>query len=118
MSSFVLREYHIRKRTSIARQSSCSKLRPSFQFSEELFIRPASPRFGRSISTTLYVEEFLQDPKAAVKKLTADVQQALMKVTINAADFDTLYAADIARKVLWVGDRGLRLESMRDIGQT
>jgi hypothetical protein len=58
------------------------------------------------------------DPKSAVKKLTAAILEALTKVTVNAADFETLHAATMARRILWVGDRGLPLESLRDIGQT
>lgn len=75
-------------------------------------------RFGKSISTAPYIDEFLVDPKAAVKKLTAIILESLMKVTVNANDWDTLNAATMARRILWVGEKGLPLEHLRDIGQT
>lgn len=44
-------------------------------------------RFGKKISIEPYIEEFLVDPKAAVKKLTAKISEELIKVTVNAPDW-------------------------------
>lgn len=44
-------------------------------------------RFGPSISVTPFVEEFLTDPRSAVKALTKAIQEALTKVTVNSPDW-------------------------------
>lgn len=75
-------------------------------------------QFGKSIPVAPYVDEFLEDPKAAVKKLTQVILDGLMDVTVNAADWSTLNAATMARKILWVDEKSLPLRSFRDIGQT
>lgn len=76
-------------------------------------------KFAPSVRVADYVDEFLgEDPKAAVKRMTADIDRALRGVTINAPDFDTLTAAHMARKILWVNERSLPLRHLRDVGQT
>ena len=42
---------------------------------------------GKTILVEPYVEEFLVDPKAAVKKLTKAILDELTKVTVNAPDW-------------------------------
>ncbi|ORY54383.1 hypothetical protein BCR35DRAFT_310386 [Leucosporidium creatinivorum] len=75
-------------------------------------------QFGPSISVTPYVDEFYIDPKSAVKKLTKAITEALIKLTINAGDWDSLKAATMARKMLWVDERTIPLAHFRDIGQS
>lgn len=74
-------------------------------------------QFGATISVEPYVEEFQRDPKAAVKKLTAAIASELTKLTINAPDWDSLNAASMARRMLWVDERDIPLARYRDIMQ-
>ncbi|GAA5985969.1 hypothetical protein JCM5350_007825 [Sporobolomyces pararoseus] len=74
--------------------------------------------FGTKISIEPYMEEFLVDPKAAVKKLTAKISEELIKVTVNAPDWESRNAATMARKILWPDDRKLPLTHLRQIDQS
>ncbi|GAA5877846.1 hypothetical protein JCM3774_000194 [Rhodotorula dairenensis] len=75
-------------------------------------------QFGPNISVEPYVEEFLVSPKTAVKKLTQRIREELIKVTVNAPDWDSRHAAMMARKILWPDDRKLPLRNLREIDQT
>ncbi|GAA6018836.1 hypothetical protein JCM11491_006880 [Sporobolomyces phaffii] len=74
--------------------------------------------FGRKISVEPYMEEFFIDPKAAVKKLTAKISEELIKVTVNAPDWESRNAATMARKILWPDDRKLPLIHLRQVDQS
>ncbi|BGP27530.1 hypothetical protein JCM10295v2_006502 [Rhodotorula toruloides] len=74
--------------------------------------------FGPNIPVEPYVEEFLVSPKTAVKKLTARIHEELVKVTVNASDWESRHAATMARKILWPDDKKLPLRHMREIDQT
>lgn len=74
--------------------------------------------FGQKISIEPYIQEFLHDPKSAVKKLTAKITEELVKVTVNAPDWETRNAATMARKILWPDDRKLPLTHLRQIDQS
>ncbi|KAG0666321.1 hypothetical protein C6P46_004888 [Rhodotorula mucilaginosa] len=75
-------------------------------------------QFGPNISVEPYIDEFLVSPKTAVKKLTQRIREELVKVTVNAPDWDSRHAAMMARKILWPDDRKLPLRNLRDIDQT
>ncbi|GAA5989981.1 hypothetical protein JCM10908_002407 [Rhodotorula pacifica] len=75
-------------------------------------------QFGPNISVEPYIDEFLVSPKTAVKKLTQRIREELIKVTVNAPDWDSRHAAMMARKILWPDDRKLPLQNLRDIDQT
>lgn len=78
-------------------------------------------KFGRTVSVEPYVEEFLrggEEAKAAVKRLTGEVEGELRRVTVNAQGWDELHAANMARKMLWVNEHSLPLQYLRDIDQT
>ncbi|KWU44372.1 hypothetical protein RHOSPDRAFT_18102 [Rhodotorula sp. JG-1b] len=75
-------------------------------------------QFGPNISVEPYIDEFLVSPKTAVKKLTQRIREELIKVTVNAPDWDSRHAAMMARKILWPDDRKLPLRNLRDIDQT
>ncbi|GAA6055268.1 hypothetical protein JCM3770_001517 [Rhodotorula araucariae] len=77
----------------------------------------ATMEFGPNIDITPYVDEFLEHPKSAVKKLTARIHAELTKVTVNAPDWDSRHAAMMARKILWPDDRKLPLRNLRKIDQ-
>ncbi|KAI9599095.1 hypothetical protein BDF19DRAFT_430058 [Syncephalis fuscata] len=52
--------------------------------------------FGRPIDLAVYLEQFKQDKRAAVKELTKEIDKELRKVTINAPDWDTMHASEMA----------------------
>ncbi|EGU11469.1 Glycerol-3-phosphate-acyltransferase [Rhodotorula toruloides ATCC 204091] len=74
--------------------------------------------FGPNIPVEPYIEEFLVSPKTAVKKLTAKIHEELVKVIVNAPDWESRHAATMARKILWPDDKKLPLRHMREIDQT
>ncbi|KAH9932642.1 glycerol-3-phosphate-acyltransferase [Fomitopsis serialis] len=67
--------------------------------------------YGPPIDVDPYLEQFLSAeegaPRAAVKRLTAALEQQLIEATINAPDWDTLYAARMARDLLWEDEKPL-----------
>ncbi|KAJ3570953.1 hypothetical protein NP233_g4059 [Leucocoprinus birnbaumii] len=78
--------------------------------------------FGRPIKMDPYKEQFFSSeegaPRAAVKRLTQAIEQELIEASINAPDWDTLYAARMARDILWEGEKGIELEDFVVISQT
>lgn len=73
--------------------------------------------------------------RAAAKRLTAAIEQQLIETTINASDWytvlftarddrpnlscrDTLYAARMARDLLWVDPKSIKLDEFVLISQT
>ncbi|EMD33764.1 hypothetical protein CERSUDRAFT_87104 [Gelatoporia subvermispora B] len=78
--------------------------------------------FGRPIKPEDYKEQFLSAEegasRAAVKRLTADIEQQLVEMTVNAPDWDTLYAARMARDLLWEDERRMNLDDFVTISQT
>ncbi|PPQ68204.1 hypothetical protein CVT25_015036 [Psilocybe cyanescens] len=79
-------------------------------------------KFGRPLTMDPYKEQFLSDvegePRAAVKRLTRSMERELVSTSINAPDWDTLYAARMARELLWEKDRSINLEDFVPISQT
>ncbi|KAI0369703.1 glycerol-3-phosphate-acyltransferase [Pilatotrama ljubarskyi] len=79
-------------------------------------------RFGQPIKMDAYIEQFLSEregaPRAAVKRLTAAIERELTEATINAPDWDTLYAARMARDLLWPEERSINLDDFVTISQT
>ncbi|KAJ2987602.1 hypothetical protein NUW54_g9381 [Trametes sanguinea] len=78
--------------------------------------------FGQPISMDDYFEQFMSQeegaPRAAVKRLTAAIERELTEATINAPDWDTLYAARMARDLLWPEERSINLDEFVTISQT
>ncbi|KAI0058117.1 hypothetical protein BV25DRAFT_1830479 [Artomyces pyxidatus] len=78
--------------------------------------------FGRPIKMDPYIEQFLQEdegaPRAAVKRLTRAIEAQLFELTINAPDWDTLYAARMARDLLWEDEKTLNRDDYVHISQT
>ncbi|SCZ94813.1 BZ3500_MvSof-1268-A1-R1_Chr12-1g03675 [Microbotryum saponariae] len=74
--------------------------------------------FGPSFNVGPFLDEFEVDPKAAAKRMTKHIAEALTKLTVNAPDWDSLHAATMARKMLWVDDRSIPLRHLVQIGQT
>ncbi|KAJ1914010.1 hypothetical protein IWQ60_008983 [Tieghemiomyces parasiticus] len=57
--------------------------------------------FGEPINVHRYVADFLVDKRSTVKRLTRDIGRAFRAVTINAPDWDSLHAAELARTILF-----------------
>ncbi|KAJ7646636.1 hypothetical protein FB45DRAFT_890970 [Roridomyces roridus] len=78
--------------------------------------------FGRPITMDPYFEQFCSEvegePRAAVKRLTKAIEATLVSSTINGPDWDTLYAARMARDIMWEGDRSINLDEFVPISQT
>ncbi|KAF8625412.1 hypothetical protein AX15_005376 [Amanita polypyramis BW_CC] len=78
--------------------------------------------FGRPITMDSYREEFFSvadgSRRSAVKRLTGVIETALMEMTINAPDWDTLYAARMTRDLLWEGENNIDLDDFISVSQT
>ncbi|WOO82322.1 Glycerol-3-phosphate O-acyltransferase 2 [Vanrija pseudolonga] len=78
--------------------------------------------YGPALSMDAYREEFLSTQegasKSAVKRLTADTALELHKMTVNAPDWDTAFAAQMARQLLWKYEDDLALADYVDVAQT
>ncbi|KAF8725175.1 hypothetical protein AX14_008302 [Amanita brunnescens Koide BX004] len=78
--------------------------------------------FGRPITMDDYRDEFFSvadgSRRSAVKRLTRTIEMALVEMTINAPDWDTLYAAKMARDLLWEGQNNIDLDDFVLVSQT
>ncbi|KAJ7049910.1 hypothetical protein C8F01DRAFT_1180895 [Mycena amicta] len=78
--------------------------------------------YGSPIMMDDFVEQFFSDaegaPRAAVKRLTRAIEAQLLESTINAPDWNTLYAARMARDLMWVDDKSINLNEYVAISQT
>ncbi|KAG6832040.1 hypothetical protein H0H87_003021 [Tephrocybe sp. NHM501043] len=78
--------------------------------------------YGQPITMNGYKEQFLSDvegaPRSAVKRLTRTIESELLEATINASDWNTLYAARMARDILWEGNKSINLDEFVVISQT
>ncbi|KAF6761167.1 hypothetical protein DFP72DRAFT_880302 [Ephemerocybe angulata] len=79
-------------------------------------------KFGKAISMEEYEEQFFSSEegasRAAVKRLSRTIETELVEATINAPDWDTLYAARMARDLLWEGDKSINLDDFVVVSQT
>ncbi|KAI0047908.1 glycerol-3-phosphate-acyltransferase [Auriscalpium vulgare] len=81
-----------------------------------------STLFGRPITVDPYLDQFLLEEegaaRAAAKRLTRAIESQLVALTINAPDWDTLYAARMARDLLWEDEKSLNLDDYVHVSQT
>lgn len=95
-------------------------------------------RFGNPISMKSYQEEFFLaeqgQSRAVAKRLTSEIEHELIKLTINSPDWSvackaffhscllfyrqTLYAARMARDLLWRDENAINLDDFVGISQT
>ncbi|KAF5385969.1 hypothetical protein D9615_002530 [Tricholomella constricta] len=92
---------------------------------QDVIIVPAAivvVEYGRPITLDAYKEQFLSGqegaPRAAVKRLTRAIESELVEATVNAPDWDTLYAARMVRDILWEGKKAINLDDFVVISQT
>ncbi|KAI7892054.1 uncharacterized protein EV154DRAFT_506158 [Mucor mucedo] len=64
-------------------------------------------KFGKPIEIEPLLPLYLEDPKKAAKQLTRMTEEAMERLTVNAPDWDSKYAADMARWLLFPGENGL-----------
>ncbi|KAF9650871.1 acyltransferase [Thelephora ganbajun] len=78
--------------------------------------------YGKPIVVDDYLEEFLSESegaaRSAAKRLAHDIENWLIKSTVNAPDWDTLYSARMARDLLWPDEKSINLTDFVDISQT
>ncbi|KDQ07170.1 hypothetical protein BOTBODRAFT_120414 [Botryobasidium botryosum FD-172 SS1] len=78
--------------------------------------------FGPPITMAQYQDEFLANTegsaRTAVKRLTLSVEQQMTQLTVNAPDWETVYAAKMARELLWPGENSVPLHQFVTISQT
>ncbi|VDB99602.1 unnamed protein product [Peniophora sp. CBMAI 1063] len=78
--------------------------------------------YGDPISMDPYMEQFLSpeegQARLAAKRLTQKIEAELVEKTLNAPDWDTLYAARMARDLLWPDESSLALENYVPVSQT
>lgn len=64
-------------------------------------------RYGELISVEPLLPLYLEDPKKAAKELTKLTEKAIEKLTVNAPDWDSKNAAEMARWLLFPGESKL-----------
>jgi len=73
--------------------------------------------YGAPIYVEAYLKDFSGGERAAVKQLTNRIEVELEKLSINAADWDILNSANMARKLLFADDKRVHLEEYVKITQ-
>lgn len=75
--------------------------------------------YGTPIPVSRFKEQFLSsDSRSAVKALTHAIEQAMIKLTINAPNWEALLAARTARDLLFGSWRNINLTDFRVVSQT
>ncbi|EIN11226.1 acyltransferase [Punctularia strigosozonata HHB-11173 SS5] len=78
--------------------------------------------FANPIKVNDFLPEFISGgegaARLAVKKLTSAIYTSLVQNTVNAPDWETLYAARMARDMLWPEERSIPLDDFVTISQT
>ncbi|KAI0087155.1 hypothetical protein BDY19DRAFT_304741 [Irpex rosettiformis] len=79
-------------------------------------------RFGEPIKLDFFAKRYLSAPdseasRTVIKGLTAEVEKRLMELTINAPDWDTWFAASIARDIAWKGSENVPTKDWVTVSQ-
>ncbi|KAG6810973.1 hypothetical protein H0H92_009556 [Tricholoma furcatifolium] len=78
--------------------------------------------YGQPITMDAFKEQFFSGvegaPRAAVKRLTRTIENELLEASINAPDWNTLFAARMARDILWEKNKAISLDDFVAISQT
>ncbi|KAI0338250.1 glycerol-3-phosphate-acyltransferase [Trametopsis cervina] len=78
--------------------------------------------YCKPIPMDAYIEQYVSGgegaARAAAKRLTARIERELIASTINSPDWETLYAARMARELLWPKERSINLDEFVAISQT
>ncbi|THH09127.1 hypothetical protein EW145_g2233 [Phellinidium pouzarii] len=80
-------------------------------------------KYGKQILLESFVKQFLYNEEgskgehAVVQRLTTEIEKGMLHLTINARDWETLYAAQSARDILWTDEGNIPLEKFVDVSQ-
>ncbi|KAH8825566.1 acyltransferase [Flagelloscypha sp. PMI_526] len=74
-------------------------------------------RYGAPIYVSQYLARHPDDPKQAVKDIMDKVKGELFEHSINAPDWDTLYAAEVARSLMYGDESNILLDHWVKISQ-
>ncbi|GFZ48760.1 hypothetical protein JCM24511_06509 [Saitozyma sp. JCM 24511] len=78
--------------------------------------------YGEPITMDEYAEQFLSEEEGAsriaVKRLTRRIDLEMWKHTVNAPDWDTAFAAQMARELLWEKESDLALANFVEVSQS
>ncbi|KAF9456312.1 hypothetical protein BDZ94DRAFT_1177998 [Collybia nuda] len=81
-------------------------------------------KYGTPITVSAYTSELFNDntdidaaSKLVVKNIMVEVEKQMKEMSINAPDWDTLYAAETARDILWENDKTLLLKDWVTVSQ-
>ncbi|CAG8553154.1 3909_t:CDS:2 [Ambispora leptoticha] len=74
--------------------------------------------YGPPIDVEPYLEDFERDDRTTVKRLTQHIEKEIEKLTINAKDWETLNAANMARLLLFSDDKDVALDDHVKITQS
>ena len=58
------------------------------------------------------------DYRAAVKNTTTSIEKAMLYLSINVPDWNTLYVARMARNIMFGGEKGVKLKDLVHVEQT
>ncbi|KAG5653204.1 hypothetical protein H0H81_001755 [Sphagnurus paluster] len=82
-------------------------------------------RYGTPIAVSAYTAEIFANEadadaaaRNAVKQITAEIEKQLRALSVNAPDWDTLYAAEMARDILWQDPANVPLKDWVAVSQT
>ncbi|KZT25959.1 acyltransferase [Neolentinus lepideus HHB14362 ss-1] len=79
--------------------------------------------YGEPIQLSEYAERILsaqeseEGQRSVVKKLTIEIEERMVELTVNAPDWNTLYISRIIRDLLWPGARGVPLNDFVHVSQ-
>ncbi|KAI7905363.1 uncharacterized protein BX663DRAFT_583279 [Cokeromyces recurvatus] len=62
-------------------------------------------KYGKPIYVEQLLPLYLEDPKKAAKELTKLLEESIEQLTVNAPNWDSKYAADMARWLLFPGEQ-------------
>ncbi|KAK7033112.1 glycoside hydrolase family 5 protein [Favolaschia claudopus] len=89
------------------------------KFRSRLRVQYGSPIDAASyISPSLFENADAEAERAVVKIIMKEVETQLVNMTINAPDWETLYAARMARDILWTDERNVKLKDWVVVNQT
>lgn len=75
-------------------------------------------RFGTRLDVEPYMNDYERDAKGTTKKLTAEIERQMIQMSVNAPDWESLYAGRMAREILWPDEQGMNLDNFVEIAQT
>ncbi|KAJ6505984.1 glycerol-3-phosphate-1-acyltransferase [Mycena vulgaris] len=81
-------------------------------------------RYGLPIDMASYISSSMFDAidadaeRLVVKAVMKDIETQLRKMTINGPDWETVYAAQMTRDILWEDERNVKLKDWVFVGQT